>query len=100
LVGADRTAERAREARDARRLEAACTVHIGAATRSAALAVDDHARADRGDPRERVLRGHLATADAGSLRRVTQDETSDNQLIARWRSRARSPMSMPVAVAT
>jgi len=28
------------------------------------------------------------------------DETSESQLIARWRSRARSPMSMPVAVAT
>ena len=30
---------------------------------------------------------------------VDQDETSDSQLIARWRSRARSPMSMPVVVA-
>jgi len=28
-----------------------------------------------------------------------QEETSDSQLIARWRSRARSPMSMPVVVA-
>jgi len=27
-----------------------------------------------------------------------QDDTSDNQLIARWRSRARSPMSIPGVV--
>ena len=30
---------------------------------------------------------------------VDQADTSDSQLIARWRSRARSPMSMPVVVA-
>jgi hypothetical protein len=50
-----------------------------------------------------VALGHdRPTSHAGALRDMPpldQDETSDNQLIARWRSRARSPMSMPVVVA-
>ena len=42
------------------------------------------------------------TSHAGSLRdmsSIRQEETSDSQLMARWRKRAKSPMSMPVVVA-
>ena len=51
-------------------------------------------------PHELALRRALPAAGAGAERNVAgQDDTSDNQLIARWRSRARSPMSIPVVVA-
>ena len=60
---------------------------------------DELVRGER-QPQERSLRNHLATTDARAHGDVHYDDTSDSQLIARWRSRARSPMSMPVVVAT
>ena len=89
-------------------------MHIGAPARDPA---DDQVRPDKTDPHEQPLGLHGPAADArahrdvsiflgpsarqtGSVPEFRQDETSDSQLIARWRSRARSPMSMPVAVAT
>lgn len=52
------------------------------------------------DPDEGGLGIDGATPDTRALRDPRQDDTSDNQLIARWRNRARSPMSMPVVAAT
>ena len=56
--------------------------------------------AEGNDAHERTARVDDAATHAGALRDARQDETSDSQLIARCRSRARSPMSMPVALAT
>ena len=56
---------------------------------------------EEGNPHERVLSGDRPATGARALRYVPapQDDTSESQLIARCRSRARSPMSMPVVVA-
>ena len=74
---------------------------------------DHQVRADKTQPYEQALGLDHPTADAGTKRDMPpgrlrpgffgaclQEETSESQLIARWRSRARSPMSIPVAVAT
>jgi hypothetical protein len=67
-------------------------------------AIGDEPRAIERDSHQRRLGIDGSTSGAGALRDMpcpmAQDETSDSQLIARWRSRARSPMSIPVAVAT
>lgn len=68
---------------------------------------DHEPRAREREAHQRGLRVDLTATRAGPHRGMSpqttitaQAETSDNQLIARWRSRARSPMSMPVVVAT
>ena len=58
------------------------------------VACQDHAH----EPRLRFDRAAARTRAQRGM--AHYDETSESQLIARWRSRARSPMSMPVAVAT
>jgi hypothetical protein len=64
---------------------------------------DEHAlRFDGSTPRTRAVRNmtsRLRLMPVPGFDGARQDDTSDSQLIARWRSRARSPMSMPVVVA-
>lgn len=62
--------------------------------------IDDQLVADQRQAHELCLRYDRATARARATRDSHYDETSESHEIARWRSRARSPMSMPVAVAT
>lgn len=66
-------------------------------------AICDEPSAIERDSDEGRLAVDRPTPGAGALRDMAcpmaQDETSESQLIARWRSRARSPMSIPVAVA-
>jgi len=64
------------------------------------LPVDDDLAVPDGDPDEGRLGIDSSTPDTRALGGSRQDDTSDNQLIARWRNRARSPMSMPVVAAT
>lgn len=56
--------------------------------------------ADEGQACECRLRFDRAATRTCSERDSHYEETSESHEIARWRSRARSPMSMPVAVAT
>jgi len=75
---------------------------IGASARQSAAPgpVDHQAGAVEGDPDQLPLRRRHPATGAGAHRYMgIQDDTSDSQLIARWRSRARSPMSIPVVVA-
>jgi hypothetical protein len=63
-------------------------------------AIDDQARAIEGEPHQVALRRSGPAPSAGAHRYTrNQDDTSESQLMARWRSRARSPMSIPVVVA-
>jgi hypothetical protein len=62
--------------------------------------VDDQTWTIEREPHELALRCDHPASGAGTHGDMgSQDDTSDNQLIARWRSRARSPMSIPVVVA-
>lgn len=70
---------------------------VGAARRRR---VDDQTRAIEREPNELALGSGLPATSAGAHGNViAQDDTSESQLIARWRNLARSPMSMPVEVA-
>ena len=89
-------------------------MHVGAPSRHPP---DHQVSPDHADAHEHALGLDGPTANARPLRDVRgfhrlyageshslgpalpQDETSESQLIARWRSRARSPMSIPVVVA-
>ena len=75
-------------------------VHPGSAARERGSMVDHELAPEHDDANERTARVDRAAAHTRSLRGSLQDDTSDSQLIARCRSRARSPMSIPVAVAT
>jgi hypothetical protein len=62
--------------------------------------IDDQAWAIEREPHELALRCGQPASSAGAHGYMgNQDDTSESQLIARWRSRARSPMSIPVVVA-
>ena len=73
---------------------------IGPAAREPSGHIDRKMRAVEREPHQLALRrdGPAPGAGAHGYTR-NQDDASESQLIARWRSRARSPMSMPVAVA-
>ena len=74
-------------------------MHVASPSRHPA---DDQVRSHKADAHEVALRLDGATPRARAERDMssfTQDETSDSQLMARCRKRARSPMSMPVVVA-
>ncbi len=74
-------------------------MYVGPPSRESPRTVEHQARTIEHHANERRQRSGLAATCARALWNVTQDETSDSQLIARCRSRARSPMSMPVVVA-
>jgi len=70
-----------------------CAVHAGSG-------VDGQTWASEREPHELALRCGDPASSAGAHGHMrNQDDTSDNQLIARCRRRARSPMSIPVVVA-
>ncbi len=72
-------------------------MNVGAAPRQSSGAVDNKACSVEHHAHELVLRGDRFTPGASAHCR--QDDTSESQLIAFCRRRARSPMSMPVVVA-
>lgn len=70
------------------------------ATLTELATIHDQAGPIEGQPHELMLGRCGPAACAGSHRYTrSQDDTSESQLMARWRSRARSPMSIPVVVA-
>lgn len=78
-------------------LERLCMVRTQGRTRGW---IDDQAWAIERESHELALGCGQPASGAGAHGDMgNQDDTSDNQLIARWRSRARSPMSIPVVVA-
>ena len=73
-------------------------MHVRAPAGAPALPVHHQARTFHRDAHELALRRGRAAPGAGAHRLVAvaggaQEDTSESQMIARWRSRASSPMS-------
>ncbi len=81
---------------------------VRASAGASPLPIHDEARAVGRDAHELALRLDRAAPRTGAHRLAparcfgfrAQEEASDSQMMARWRSRASSPMSTPVDVAS